>query len=311
MRLEKYMDNEIIEFMRNNISTIVSPVNTIVGAILSAIFLRKNTSIEEIEKIKNAKFSDALDELIKSGKMTYTELYKTKNFLKIAEKADRYYEEKYSKNSKNNKQNEFDWDWYFRFYESAGNISDEELQILWAKILAGEINESNTFSLRMLDVFKNIRKNEAQMFMGLLNHCVIGRNNAFLPYYNKFLERSNISYSTVLYMAELGLLFNDPSLVLERELDEKENILFDNQSIVVMASKNDSGNNMIKIKQFPLTTIGCELASIIGAGISDEDFIELMKEIKEAEGHQANIVAHKILNMTDTTINYSLEDLLE
>lgn len=305
------MDTAIIEFINNNLSTIMSPVNVIVGAMISAIFIRHNKDIEEIEKIKNAKFAEVTEDLIKSGRMTYTEFYKTRNFLKIAKKADEYYREKYSENTKTSNFKEFDWDWYFRFYENSGNISDEDLQDLWAKILVGEINETNSFSLRTLDLLKNIRKHEASMFMELLKHCVIGNNTAFLPYYDKFLNKAGISYSMILYMAELGLLFNDPSLVLEKELAEIEVGLFDNKSIIVMASKNNSENEIIKIKQFPLTTIGREIASIIDIGISDEDFIMLMREIKEKEGYQAKIVAHKIISINDKTVQYSLDDLLE
>lgn len=74
---------EIIQFVANNVSTFFSPVNVIAGSLFTAIFLRKNTATQEFEKIKAGKFQEVADELLESGKMTYTEFYKANNFLRF------------------------------------------------------------------------------------------------------------------------------------------------------------------------------------------------------------------------------------
>lgn len=55
-------------------------------------------------------------------------------------------------------------DWQNRFFSIAEDISDEEMQKLWAQILAGEVKRPKSFSLRTLDVLRNISKEEAELF---------------------------------------------------------------------------------------------------------------------------------------------------
>lgn len=61
-----------------------------------------------------------------------------------------------------------DEDWINRFFNTIENISNEQLQQLWAKILAGEIKEPSTYSLRTLDILKNLSFKEAGCFLKLV-----------------------------------------------------------------------------------------------------------------------------------------------
>ena len=85
---------ELITYLGNNASTILSAVGPIVGSIITAVFLRNNTATTEFEKLKAGRFDEVIEELLTSGQMTYTEFYKAKNFLKIAKKADTHYSQK-------------------------------------------------------------------------------------------------------------------------------------------------------------------------------------------------------------------------
>ena len=105
---------EIISFLSDNFPTIMSTVGAISGSLFTAIFLRHNTSAKEFEKIKSGQLKEVADELLKSGKMTYTEYYKANNFLKIAQKADEYH----SQSSKTPVDEAYDFDWFVRFYEA-------------------------------------------------------------------------------------------------------------------------------------------------------------------------------------------------
>lgn len=152
----------------NQIPGFSNSVSLIIGSIITAVFLRRNTETQEFEKIKANKFAEVVDDLLESGKMTLTEYYKTKNFLDIAKIADGMVQKK--SNKSNGKQYSFDW--FIRYYEASGNISDKEMQILWAKILAGEIEEPSSYSLRTLDVLRNISKEEAERFIKICNTAI-------------------------------------------------------------------------------------------------------------------------------------------
>ena len=77
---------ELITFLSRSLDSIGSAVGPVAGALFTAIFLRHNTKTDEFEKIKAGKFKEVADDLLTSGKMTYTEYYKANNFLTIAKK---------------------------------------------------------------------------------------------------------------------------------------------------------------------------------------------------------------------------------
>lgn len=158
-------ENTLIEVIKSGLSLANSSISAIVGAVITTLFLRKNTQTTEFEKIKAGKFSEVVDQLLNSGKMSYLEYYKCKNYLDIAKKADIKLSEinKFADNSESS-HNEYNFDWFIRFFEAAGNISNEEMKTLWASVLAGEVHQSGSFSLRTLDTLYNMTPYEAELF---------------------------------------------------------------------------------------------------------------------------------------------------
>lgn len=55
-------------------------------------------------------------------------------------------------------------DWTTRFFRLAEDVSDEDMQRIWAKLLAGEAKRPGSISPRTLDVLKNLTKSEALIF---------------------------------------------------------------------------------------------------------------------------------------------------
>jgi len=57
-----------------------------------------------------------------------------------------------------------DKDWIIRFFNSVEDISNQDLQQIWSKILAGEIKQPKSFSVRTLELLHNISYEEAMLF---------------------------------------------------------------------------------------------------------------------------------------------------
>lgn len=57
-----------------------------------------------------------------------------------------------------------DDDWIASFFERCRIVSDEDMQILWSKILAGEANQPGSYSKRTLAVLSLLSTQEAEMF---------------------------------------------------------------------------------------------------------------------------------------------------
>ena len=79
-----------------------------------------------------------------------------------------------------------DPDWTARFFDCVQDVSSEDMQKLWARVLAGEVETPGRTSLRTLDTLKNLTKRDAEMFMGICQ-LVMGRRLCVLPRYGKRL----------------------------------------------------------------------------------------------------------------------------
>ncbi|MFC1934969.1 DUF2806 domain-containing protein [Chloroflexota bacterium] len=71
-------------------------------------------------------------------------------------------------------------DWITNFFDKCRIISDEDMQILWAKILAGESNLPGTYSKRIINSLGSLDKTDAESFMALCGFtCLI--QDEFVP----------------------------------------------------------------------------------------------------------------------------------
>lgn len=55
-------------------------------------------------------------------------------------------------------------DWLANFFDKCENISNETMQVMWAKILTGEASRPGTFSKRTINIVSNISRTEAETF---------------------------------------------------------------------------------------------------------------------------------------------------
>lgn len=268
--------NALILCLQNGLET-ASKVGPIVGAIFAAIFLRKNTKDVEFEKLKAGKFREVADSLLASGYMTYTEFYKAANFLHVAELADQVFKHDYQNKADENQK--YDFDWYMRFYDIVGNISDEEMQAIWARILAGEIHRKGTYSLQLLDILKNFTQKQAELFNRVCSHCFISGDNVYIPNDNEYLQFTNITYQDILDLDALGLINSSGTTSLSVKVQPDRPALFGNDMLRMVIEYNGQGNatQEFSFLQFPFTSAGRELITLIGKHGSEKDFLYFVK----------------------------------
>lgn len=161
--MDEIMPNE---FLENGLSLTSASISSVVGAIIGTLFLRKNTKTSEFEKIKAGKFNVVIDQLLESGDMTYLEYYKCNNFLEIAKKADLHIQKVHANDTEHQNQI-YDFDWFVKFYDYAGNISNSEIQELWALILAREITSPHQIPLSLLHSLSIMRSEQANLFCNI------------------------------------------------------------------------------------------------------------------------------------------------
>ncbi|MDZ7795557.1 MAG: DUF2806 domain-containing protein [Candidatus Marinimicrobia bacterium] len=74
------------------------------------------------------------------------------------------------------------------------------------KLLAGEIKQPKSFSLRTLECLKTLSKDEALIFNKFSEYALKTYNDCFIfnPDNGKFLEQFGITFSDILLMQEAG-----------------------------------------------------------------------------------------------------------
>lgn len=177
-----------------------------------------------------------------------------------------------------------DQDWLLRFFNSVEDISNEQLQGIWSKILAGEINRSKSFSLRTLATLHNLSQDEAILFQNISQYLVVGSdNNYFIPYYliysdghsQKIYEECHITYKDILVLTECNLINSSP-LSSDVDITSEEICVARNKNIGMFASA-ESGSSQIYIEAYLLTNTGRELANLFADKANDEYFIGYIK----------------------------------
>ena len=170
-----------------------------------------------------------------------------------------------------------DEDWATRFFKIVEDISNEEMQMLWGRILAGEIKQPKSYSLRTLEILRNISKEEAEIFMKFAQAKIISNTKHFI--YNqdngKFLEEQfGISFSDRLLMTELGLISSENNIEfsLVPTNQDKHTIIFNYGTKGIVLYR---GENVPKqpIKVLAFTKTGIELSRLI-IQKSNEEYIK-------------------------------------
>lgn len=168
-------------------------------------------------------------------------------------------------------------DWKTRFFNIAEDISSEEMQSIWGRILAGELKQPKTYSLRTLELLKNLTKEEAEVFTKFAHlRLKSGNNNIVYNQDNgKFLESEfGITFTDRLLLSELGLISSENNL--EFSLPASENnkhttiLKYGNKGIVL--SRNEQTPKQ-GIQVLVFTKIGAELSGLIEQ-IVNHNYIE-------------------------------------
>ena len=106
-----------------------------------------------------------------------------------------------------------DADWLFRWRDAACAVSQPELQQLWGRVLAGEIKSPGSFSLRTLQLLRNLSMTEANEIERLLQFAFdgliytgMGAGGTQFPGATAILHRHGVDHGFLLHMTELGIV---------------------------------------------------------------------------------------------------------
>lgn len=169
-------------------------------------------------------------------------------------------------------------DWVTNFFDKCRIISDEEMQSLWAKVLAGEANSPGKFSKRTVNFLGDLDKRDAELFAAL---CRFGWYvGSFTPLifdpqasiYNDI----GLNFDALTHLDSIGLIqFGSVSGFKLTRLPKKITVSYCGAPIVLTMEK-DEGNEL-PIGKVLLSKVGMELVSVCQAP-RVEGFVDYVKE---------------------------------
>ena len=193
-----------------------------------------------------------------------------------------------------------DHDLMARFFNDVQDVSSEELQKLWARVLSGEVERPGTTSIRSLSILRNLDQNTACLFRKLCSVCVSIRltdGNQFVdvrvPSLNgnaaqNALKQYELNFDTLNILNEHGFIISDYNSWRDYQVcagivvpESKRQILFIPFQFQgrywFLRQKDSAVRKELKLHGVALTQAGRELSRIVDLEPIDEYAQDLRK----------------------------------
>lgn len=203
-----------------------------------------------------------------------------------------------------------DMDWVTRFFSIVKEISSEEMQFIWGKILAGEIKQPGSFSLRTLETIRNMSQVEAQAFQRLLSYIVnVADDIVIIKSGNKINEKYELQFNDILLLDECGLIISSQELSLNKKFEDGEDgiVMFCTDNLALYVT-SDNTKKTLHIPARKFSTAGKELFNILYHTPQDEYFFDIVSEIAKENSdfifqiHRVNEIHEDHISCDDEVI---------
>ena len=161
-----------------------------------------------------------------------------------------------------------DRDWITSFFEKARIVTDDDMQNLWSRILAGEATSPGSFSKKTVNVVADLDKADAALFTRLCGFCWQDRSGGHQPLVFDAKEevyvQQDISFTNLEHLASIGLIRFMPIGGYLHRFDADLVILgyFGDFRLIDLRKQ---GTNDVPIGQVHLTRAGDQLVPISGS----------------------------------------------
>ena len=281
-------------------------ISKAIGRIYTPRAIRKEADARayEIEVIERAKAKalvnkqeieqDMLDRI--QERILYREINKQENIDAVTKIAVEQL-----KNEKNISDAPVDKDWTVRFFNIVEDVSDEQMQQLWGKILAGEVKTPNSFSIHTIEFLKNMTKAEAELFARIANYIIVSNNRPFIfkGDDDETLNKNGFLFEERLLLIELGLLQAETSIARKfSEFPADVDTIFISGKYIIKATKK-ANTPEYQVPILRMTKIGEELRKLL-APIAVDNYIKDFSLYLQQKGFNTEYAFVVSINSDDT-----------
>ncbi|WP_373242247.1 DUF2806 domain-containing protein [Lacrimispora indolis] len=195
-------------------------------------------------------------------------------------------------------------DWLMRFFNSIQDIGNEDMQTLWGKILAGEIKNPNTFTLRSLDTLSKITKGEAMLFKNMVPYIINYNGTRAILNDIGLNENYNISYGTIVELAECGLI--DSSSMMQLTITISKKIPLEIAYNMELLRGSIEEEKQIVIPIYKLTRSGSDILQVIGEAYNETYFRDVARYLRQ-NNPEVSFTFHNIVSKNATNVEYVID----
>lgn len=263
-----------------NIGKLSQPADTLIKKVSSAV-----GGIFEPWQIKRVAKAEAEAGLIKAkAEIEITDLHRRAMHRFVEEEANRQEnmeaitEKAIPKLENSSDPNKMEDDWVTNFFDKSRIVSDNEMQELWASVLAGEANSPGTYSKRTVNFLGDLDKKDAELFAAL---CRFGwLVGVFTPLifdpHASIYNNKGLNFNTLTHLDSIGLIqFGIVSGFNRTGVPKKFTVSYCGVPLNLTLEKEEG--NQLSIGNVLLTQVGMELVSVCQAP-SVEGFVDYVKE---------------------------------
>ena len=205
-----------------------------------------------------------------------------------------------------------DKDWIIRFFNSVEDVSNDDLQKLWSKILAGEVKHPKSFSMRTLNVLRNISREEALLFEKVCKASALFENLYLMISSDKsFMEKHDIQYGDIVRIVECGLAHHSSSVGWGTSVPLGGVELVRNSKILIRAKPKEKKMEDVTLDVCSISWVGSEIAQLYDNEADSEILLEYAGLIKNSrKNNNVVISAHRIIDTINGEIVFDPNDLL-
>jgi uncharacterized repeat protein (TIGR03899 family) len=145
--------------VKEPLAKLMESISNAAGVIYEPTRIRRKAKADAEAMLTLADAEIKVEELKRRAdeRITHTELRRQRNIEQIVGKA-------VMELPKRVEEKPADEDWITQFFNLSQDVGDADMQVLWGRILAGEVARPGTYSLRTLQTVKVLSKRDAQLF---------------------------------------------------------------------------------------------------------------------------------------------------
>lgn len=281
--LRKASEN-VLKSLEKGIGKLSEPVTTILQAKADekSLVIRGDAEIEIIKKkidlystfVKTIETSGGSRELIELAHRSYSrEALEGIERQGVREKVGHYLlEELHNINNEEVIDRAIDSDWLTLFWDTVEKKSSEDIQRIYAKILAGECLRPGSFSSRLLHILSIMTQKDAMAFETICNMSIRDEGGTFLieplEEFENFLQNEITSHEelgdyVIEDLESLGLLGRSSMIAFHEEEDGTEKDIGGVRCTIIVTDGELLATNQNYITGIPFTMPAEELRSII------------------------------------------------